>query len=430
MMNMRRKITALWAKAEGHRRMGAGEDGAALITALIFLLLLTALGLASVMTSSTEMLIARNDRLNKLALDYANAGTQAAMAQLDANQLGTNAKAKDALGVAPGPWAFSSSSTELGLTALTGGEMNFSGTIAYRTEDAIHWVGKGETPQLDRSVNGSNEVVGYSKSCGYTNSPVVKYDKSFPVFQITSRGWIGDSTNPDATATVVVDVSKNTINVDVRSPLDSVCVSGTGNTTIHGASSCGGVTDNKSPYTMECPTGSFGGSYGDDSGTTGLPGQHSVPHQTIEDRLGMSLDELRAMAQGAGTYYNRTGGAWSGTDPTTLIAADYFTGFDDIVFIDTDTQLQVTGGVNSGILIVNGDLSSVGNFTWDGLVYVTGNMTLGAGTATINGGLVVDGSAGTTLGGNLNINYDCDNLEAIAQKAFNTVLLNWQRKFN
>jgi len=433
MITAKQVVKALTRKARGNRNRAAGEDGAALITALIFLLLLTALGLASVMTSSTEMMIARNDRLNKLALDYANAGVQAAMAQLDADQIGSDYKAKLLPAADPGPWSFNSSSTQLGITT-----MNFDGTVAYRTEDSIHWVGKGESPQVARSVDGDNQVIGYSKSCGYGNASVTFYDKSYPVYQITSRGWVGDSANPDATATVVADVSKNTIDVNVRSALDATCLQALGTAHVYGASNCGGATDNKPAYSTQCASPVTGGAYNDDYGVTGVPPETSAPAKTIEDRLGMSLDDLRALAVGNGTYYHHESGVWleqnspgpADDDPYTLINNDQYTGFDDIVYVQADDiDFHPTGGTNTGILIVEGNLITSGNFVWNGLVYVTGNLTTGAGAVVINGSVIVDGAL-ADLGGTITIQYDCNNLEKLSRNAFHTLLLNWQRQYN
>ncbi len=422
-MSMIRRIATAFKGADGAPgdRLSR-EEGAALITALMFLLILTALGLASIMTSSTEVLISRNDRLDKLALDYANAGVQAAMAQMDAKQLGSSAKTTSAVGSQK--WHFDSGSAQLGIAF-----MNFSGTIQYRTEDDLHYHGKNTInpatgDNYDRPDFGSsNEVVGYCQDCGYASSPVGPYNRSLPVLIITSHGWVGDSSDPQALATVSVEVAKNTINVTSNGGLESPdCAALVGNINVFGEGTNPG-------YISADPSCSPGGG----SVVINPPAQVGATLENIStgNFFGVMPSDVRDYATQTFTYTSND--TITNIDTVAGMPFGNYSSNPEIIYVDNPGHLlTLNNGVGYGILVVTGNLKMTGNISWHGLIYVFGNVQLGGGGAEpVNiDGTVKAGGTTTFLNGNVTVSQDQYILDKIATDGVKTRILNWRRQYN
>jgi hypothetical protein len=65
----------------------------------------------------------------------------------------------------------------------------------------------------------------------------------------------------------------------------------------------------------------------------------------------------------------------------------------------------ITAGANHIALFVGGDLEITGGVTINGIVYVLGETTIGAGNVVINGSLISMGGAGIDVGGTFTVNY-------------------------
>ncbi len=121
-----------------------------------------------------------------------------------------------------------------------------------------------------------------------------------------------------------------------------------------------------------------------------------------------TLDNMRAYAKQAGSYYN-------GTCP----GVSALTG--SLVFVEGASCSYNGGAANSaaspGVLVVNqGTLSLGGNFSYYGLIYMAnnlpspqnaGNLVMLSGTAYVQGAIQVEGSGGVSAGSSgLNISFD------------------------
>ncbi|MGH7591406.1 MAG: hypothetical protein ACREL2_08185, partial [Gemmatimonadales bacterium] len=96
---------------------------------------------------------------------------------------------------------------------------------------------------------------------------------------------------------------------------------------------------------------------------------------------------------------------------TTYPCASYY----PIIHVTGD--LKVTGNIGQGILLVDGNFTSGGGFTFYGLVIVKGSITKGNGTSNFYGGLLSESASITDdLTGNINIQY--------SSCAINTVVSN------
>jgi len=387
------------------------DEGAALITALMFLLVMTMLGLAALMTSGTEMMISRNDRLNKLALDYANAGVQEALARLDmqsgALQLG-NYSTKT-LTASPA-YVANFSSTDSG-TSLS--PIYFSGTMTYRIEDNQHYRNMPNPPNAGVA---DGEVVGYSKDCGYDKAPVATWQKSFPVYVITSTGKVMQGSAEMATATVKVEVTRNILNINAPGGMFSggcLDVNGASGGIAGGGSLPGVITNSSSGTCTENPI------------VSGTPAYSYNAGIDMNTYLGMSVTELVQFATVKETYT-------SNVTNTNMSYSSYPGGDPAIVYIDNaGHSIRENGCTGYGILVVTGDLVLGGGFNWHGLVYVMGNVTQsgGGGNPNIDGSIMAGGNM-NILNGGIDITANQAILDTIARRAFNTKVINWQRVYN
>jgi hypothetical protein len=137
------------------------------------------------------------------------------------------------------------------------------------------------------------------------------------------------------------------------------------------------------------------------------------------------LDMLKAIARKNKTYW---GPGQLGPDPGSYNGSVNFTDVPSgVVFIDTRSgnppsasnpsdfaSVRITGNNAAGWIIVMGSLDVAGNTNFRGLIYVIDDLTAGNGTATINGAVIahnLNNSNGTAIDtsakGNITINYDC-----------------------
>jgi Tfp pilus assembly protein PilX len=138
--------------------------------------------------------------------------------------------------------------------------------------------------------------------------------------------------------------------------------------------------------------------------TTGKP---PIPAQTMNEE---QLAALKAQAQAAGTFHS----AASGTCPTTL---EQMSGLP--AYIEGCGALQITGGVGNSkaspgfLVLADGSLTLLGGSEFWGEIYAVNPtnssgavVTLG-GTTTVWGGIIVDGNGGIEFGSSkANLIYD------------------------
>jgi Tfp pilus assembly protein PilX len=100
----------------------------------------------------------------------------------------------------------------------------------------------------------------------------------------------------------------------------------------------------------------------------------------------------------------------------------------NIVYYNTGgTHIQLSGGVSGcGILLVDGDAELHGNFSWYGVILISGSLTYtGGGNKNVTGAIVSGGSVDADLiGGNTNIVY-CSAAVRNQTEAMPMQLLSW-----
>lgn len=417
-------------------KRGKNERGAALITALLFLVLLTVLGMAVVMTSNTDMFISRNDAIAKKAVYVADAGAQKAMDTLDS--LPTPALDPAWHNLDP-----------ISVTLPTGGTAK--ATISYKLQ--------GENGDTTHKYSGAapGSIVLYNRDYGYSSSLYRGPSDGGPVFTIKSTG-----TAPGGgSATVVADVAKYAYKT-----IPPGGVYSGGPLTLRGhKTSISSPDPNMAVYS--CPAGpaiTVNGEKDDDNNggptITGTPNygsgaafQNMTGGPTTQAYLGdLSTLQQMAAAKGYSYSYNAATGKWatppgkpigpwgSGSfDPTT----GKYSGTPAVVYIDTNGTTFDLNADNKAagsycLFVVKGNLDISGKTGMAGLLYVTGSLTMrGTGEEDDDddhhgtgvqwyGGIMAGGS--TYIGGNTQFNYNYDVLNGL-QNYFRYRVLDWQRQY-
>ena len=397
------------------------ERGVALITALLFLVLLTVMGLAAVMTSSTDIFISRNDYAAKKAIYVADAGAQEAMAQLN-----SMTPAPDPPSTNPN-WTSSPIQVKLSTgTAVA--------TISYKKEtknnDDVH--------KFDNSTG----VVMYNRAYQYSSSPYRKSDEGFPVFTIKSVS----TSSGGGSATVIVDVAKQEFrtippgalysgghfSMAGNSELEEEAEgSNIGNLKPIYVSPAGTVSRTGNSTSLDYPTG-----YGPNTGTGSFNNMTGGVTQAYIGKLS-ALQQLAAEKGYSYTYnYNpSTGkGAWA-TPPGEPMGpwGSRAGNTPAVVYIDTGgTTFSMTAANKAAgsycIFVVKGSIDISGTTGMDGLLYVTGNLTMN-GTGNDNewhGGIMVGGT--TSISGNTEVDYSYGALAGL-QNYFRYRVLSWGRVY-
>jgi Tfp pilus assembly protein PilX len=322
------------------------ERGIALVAAIVALVVIGALVAGTFFISSLEQKTAENSMDAAEAYQAAEAGIVKNVANWDTgnNTLATDAGttiAQDS--VAKGTYfnvTISRLNSSLFLLKSVGTRNGTTQSLAMvlRTVTVNPSVGAAVTAKGNVSVGGNASIVG-------TNT--------------TPAGWSGCASAPDKGG--------------IRT---SGTVSTNGNPTISGSpakiQNDSSVNDAmfenpfnqfKAMATMTLAGGSGSGNYvtynGMTPSTTGLPARCN---RTDQNNWG---EPLRT-----GTYVSQC------------------TSYSPIILIDGNGK--VTNGRGQGILLVNGDLSIAGNFSWTGLVIAIGQVKTGNGTSQVTGAIMAN----------------------------------------
>jgi Tfp pilus assembly protein PilX len=373
------------------RNVVADEKGFLLIAALTLMATLTLLGTTAYILSSTDIKIGGNFRNNQMVLQAAMAGAERAREALRVENLASSNK--------------TSFSDELNSTARKGADGALDGYSA-ATDDV---------PLTTGTINNVtyNAYLSNDSADGATNTT----DSNGRVM-ITSAAT--GPNNAKAQVQIVVTVpSPPSSPATIYSKGD---VTGNGTSlTISGNDACGAATALAPIYTEDPATTSL-------NGNPTLQGSPSTPqHGTLDIDIPAYIDALKA---GATTMTEDQNNATFGS------ASSYQTVYswpdDPAHFNNQGLKLQNVTGY--GILLVKGDLELGGGFQWNGIILVTGSVTLnGAGGNPINiYGQIFSGTStltDVTVNGSNTIGYDsCKVKQAMAGSPLKVV--NWKQNYN
>jgi Tfp pilus assembly protein PilX len=214
------------------------ERGAALIIAIIVLGSLSLMALAALLSSGTEMKIARNQRLHARAFWAAEAGIQWAITQINQHPDRTDPDYMGAPQTAGGLYDLTVPDAGPWADALPDGS-SYSVTVGWKRDlkdqdhakDAADALGN---PQANPSTAGSGagEIVYYNPWYGYADSPATATQQNvgYPIQVITSVGRSGTSM-----VEVRLEIGKAPFDVHVKGALSANSnVETTGNIEIDG----------------------------------------------------------------------------------------------------------------------------------------------------------------------------------------------------
>jgi Tfp pilus assembly protein PilX len=322
------------------------ERGIALVAAIVALVVIGALVAGTFFVSSLEQKTAENSVDAAEAYQAAEAGIVKNVANWDTgnNTLATDAGttiAQDS--VANGTYfnvTISRLNSSLFLLKSVGTRNGTTQSLAMvlRTVTVNPSVGAAVTAKGNVSVGGNAAIDG-------TNT--------------TPTGWSGCSSSPDmggirTSGTVSTNGSPTISGTPAKIQNDS---------SVTDAMFQNPFNQFKAMATMTLPGGNGNGNYVTYTGmapsTTGSPAKCN---RTDQNNWG---EPLRT-----GTYVSQC------------------TSYSPIILIDGNGK--VTNGRGQGILLINGDLSIAGNFSWTGLVIALGQVKTGNGTSTITGAIMAN----------------------------------------
>lgn len=427
------------------------EKGAALVISLLFLTLLSVLGVAGIITSSTDVKIASNYRSSIQAFYAAEAGAEEARIRLKGSQP-SDKIIKDpnypdskwtAYILTSGSWTTSddpdyndyntagyrnyipdTAQTDTAITAnsLQSG-ISYWVKIKHKTEyDAEqegHTTGNPHYSDLDGNTTGGHTLAspgsiiyyGYRNSSSttlqeFTSSSTPDTSLAEPVEIIRAYG----SSSGSGVKVVEIQVRRDR-GAPVVGALYGNTIGGNGNVTVDGRDNCGASRDLAALAYVTSQTLWPGGS------VSCLPAGNETDQVSAID-LTERVDTLQAKATDTLTADQ--------TNYTVGSATDYRIVYCDATILSPDNQLDLQNAVGYGTLVVRGDLYFSGNLTWHGLIIASGNVDFfggGSDAKNIEGAVLANSTA--TIQGKVNITYDSCEVKK-ANDGMSPVISRWR----
>ena len=442
------------AEAEGEeaktKRQGWGDErGFVLVLAIIIMAAMTAIGLAVVTTSTTDMMIARNEMESKKAFYLAQSGLEEAMGRmglsatggvLNPRFVGENSAEKTARKADTPPYDYDYGGDDFeshsGANALS--PAGLGGTYAvevdYAREAADTWSYNNPADASDDADEvANNEVVLYCFDYYFVGTGVpTNCTAGQPVYKIRSTG----TTSAGTRAVVVAYVASSMLNV--LPPGNTILFT---EGAINGGNNIGGLFASDEGVVAGCDTAECIAN--NKSGTV------AWVDGGMQDYIGVDVNELKNMAdltwdQGAGspqipsdltTGFNTvcsTNPAGATQDDINLHICDNEA---KITYIDNVGKEADWAGITygRGILVVTGDLRISGTVLWEGMIYVMGKLTV-SGTVNLFGTIMVDGDNDTAqdddflVNGDLNVYGSIEVAEAVGDIVGAPKIVRWLRE--
>lgn len=367
------------------------QNGFILVAALTLLSALTLVGATAYILSSTDIKIGGNFRNNQMVLQVAMAGTERARELLRVENLNSSntmsysdelnsLSRKGVNGVLDGYTATTDDQ------ALASGTINGVSYVAYLTNDSAD--GTSNTTDSNGRVLITSVATGPNNSKAQVQVVVSAYSPPSSPATIYAKG----------------DVTGNGSSL-----------------TISGNDACGGGTNLAPIYTKDPATTSL-------NGHPNLSGSPATPQNgSVDIDIQGYLNALKPAATTTLTEDQNGTNYGSATSYVTV----YSWPDDPSNYNNQGLKLQNVTGY--GTLLVKGDLTLGGGFTWHGLIMATGSITLnGGGGQGINiTGQVYSGTStltDLTINGSNTITYNsCDVKKSLAGQPLKIV--NWKQSY-
>ena len=365
------------------------ERGAALITGLLLVLVLTILSMAAMMSTATELKIAANDRSAKQVFYAAEAGLEDARSRLQ-----TAASASPITDSPSNPsWkAFVGTSTKAALMGYDSGSSDHS--LFTRLDGSLDYATK-----VEYKLDGSGNILKWGDTDG---DGVSEENTSLGnnIYVITSEGYgpngaskpvrIEATKTPWLPAPAALYTKEHT--TVQGSSVSVLGMDHCGSSHVPGVLTMADVRENGSPN------------------ITGSPSA-IVDHSPRNIDVQKMVNQFRTKANYS---YNVNGGVFNGMDwgspipGATQQDASSCSNRNIVYFNTNSTYVRMQGGSHGcGILLVEGDLVVHGGFQWYGVIVVTGSITFtGGGGKNVSGAMLAGGMTSADLvGGDATIVY-------------------------
>jgi Tfp pilus assembly protein PilX len=420
------KVRELFLSALNSWSTRMNENGMVTAVALLLMAVLTLLGTAAVVVTSTDILIGGNYKVSEQAFYAAEAGVEEARGRLRSTAganliadtsptstlwrayIGTLTEAEKADNIrCLGCKRFNSSESKHSRTNSLQSAISYIVEIKHKTDNPdgtgniMYWGDDNNDGTATRNITTGNNI-----------------------YLVTSSGYTRNSYR-----TVEAEITK-VAPIPVPSPLyvkaDST-VRGS-STHIIGEDKCGsankhGVTTTKNPGSVIIDgQPSITGTSGTDPDIL-----YNAPNLDI---IGM-VNSLKTQAN---FNYNvssdtQTGMDWGTPTPGATQQDPSTCSVHNIVHYNTNgTYIKLAGGSSGcGLLLVEGNLEVNGGFSWNGIVLVTGSVTYsGGGDKQVTGGILSGGTVDADLvSGNANIVY-CSSAVNSQTNSFPLRNLSWR----
>jgi Tfp pilus assembly protein PilX len=414
-------------------RVSRGEQGMALVIALLVLLALTVLGSALMLSVNTETRIAGQQLRDTQTLSIAEAGVQEAMLRIRDGEVPNtmNKRMVTLIYETPSGTIPTSGQDTTSLSSLqpTGSYLGYAGatkTLAQGSSSDYQVLTVRYKTQITPGVLPDTEIVRYDD----TRNPKFNIVSGSPVFQIVATGTKGT-----ASRSVLAEVTQSRFNIMAKGAVVSnVSIQMKGNINICGRDHLYSTPLQASPSgagAMYCDNYLSPNSPGSD-----MPGTWSASTITKQGSVNTYGSPRDTMSMQPGFY----SGPW---DAVGMNEADFWPWVgasqsapavpNGIYYLDNDNIKQnqsgswaFAGGNGDGFLYCDGDLQLNGNFTYKGLMYIEGDLKIN-GNVWILGGIVVNGKTVVKIAnGSAIILYSSDAIQqSLSKYGGNMRMLTW-----
>jgi Tfp pilus assembly protein PilX len=406
------------------------ENGMVTAVALLLMAVLTLLGTAAVVVTSTDILIGGNYKVSEQAFYAAEAGAEEARARLRStaanpiNDPYQNQSTADAI-----QWR---AYIYIGTVAMAQkADERCKGCIGYDSTKATHF--KIPSLYVDNAMTYVVEIKHKTNAAGNImywgddnddGTATRNTTTGNNIYLVTSSGYTGNSFR-----TVEAEITK-TAPIPVPAPLyvkANSTVQGS-STHIIGADQCGsankhGVATTKSPGSVNI------------NGSPSITGASGTDPDILYNAPNLDITAMvNSLKTQANFPYNvssdtQTGMNWgTPTAGATQQNASTCTDHNIVHYNTNGTYIKLAGGTTGcGILLVEGNLEVNGGFSWHGIIIVTGAVTYsGGGNKQVTGGILSGGTVDADLvSGNANIVY-CSSAVNSQTNSFPLRNLSWR----
>ena len=387
------------------------QKGTALIFSLLIMLVITILSLGAMMNTRTELSIAANSRSALQAFYMAEAGSEEARSRLAAtaplaNQIPDNTPTSVNWAAFVGT---SSECQQIGYDPKNGNHFLYPRLTLVNLDYATsirHLVSSGGTVLLwgDSNTDGIPE----------RNTTIGN-----PIYVINSTGNTSNGTKRTVTiqtakvpsiTTPAALYTKDTVSIQGTST-NVTGIDGCATTSVPGILTTANVVQNGHPLIYGSP-------------------QAIVLDPTINLNVQGMIDQFKNYANYSYRDTSYSGKNWGSPTPGINKTSPSSCSDHNIVYISNQySSVSLNNQSGCGLLLVEGDLSAQGGFSWYGMIVVTGSVHFTGGNMNITGAVISGGtSAIDVVGGNVHIIY-CSQAVKSQTDILPPVILSWAELF-